>query len=55
MLELMAERDRTTMNTVLTRELDGVASANADKLSASIVGFETVLNWPIPCGAKLLC
>ena len=44
MLELMAQRERTSVNTVLTRELE---------LSASIAGFETVLNWPDPGGAPL--
>jgi hypothetical protein len=38
MLEDFAERDRTTISGVLARELDGVASANADELSWAVAG-----------------
>jgi len=46
---------RTTVSGVLARELDGIASANADELSAAIPGFAEALAWPdvdvatIPC------
>ena len=55
MLKLMAERDRTTVNTVLARELDELASENADDLSASIAGFDAALEWPDVDSAQLPC
>ena len=36
MLRLFAERDRTTVDDALARELDGIASAQADELSSAI-------------------
>lgn len=47
MLHYFAEQERTTVSHVLTRELDDLASANAEKLCAAIPGFGealTVLN-----------
>jgi hypothetical protein len=38
MLEYRAEQGRTTVSGVLARELDGIASAHADELSAAIPG-----------------
>jgi len=55
MLEHFAERDRTTVSGALARELDGVASAHADELSAAIAGFADALAWPDPEGAQLPC
>lgn len=56
MLEHFAERDRTTVSGVLARELDGVASANAEELSWAVAGFADALAWPdaetaaqVPC------
>jgi hypothetical protein len=56
MLEHFAERDRTTVSGVLTRELDGVASAHAEELSWAVAGFADALAWPdaeaaaqVPC------
>lgn len=55
MLRRFAERDRTTVDDVLARELDGIASARADELSPAIAGFADVLAWPdgermpLPC------
>ena len=46
MLEHFAERDHTTASTVLTRELDGIASAHAEELSCAIPGFADALEWP---------
>ncbi|HEX7153187.1 MAG TPA: hypothetical protein VF618_17000 [Thermoanaerobaculia bacterium] len=46
MLELFAERDRTTVSSALARELDGVASAHAEELSPAIAGFADALAWP---------
>lgn len=46
MLHYYADRDQTTISGVLTRELDGMASADAEALSAAIPGFATALAWP---------
>jgi hypothetical protein len=46
MLKHFAERDRTTVSDVLTRELDGVASAHAHELSWAVAGFADALAWP---------
>jgi len=46
MLEHFAERDRTTVSSVLAQELDGVASACVDELSCVIKGFADALAWP---------
>ena len=43
MLHYFAEQERTTISHVLTRELDDLASANAEKLSAAIPGFGVAL------------
>ena len=39
MLEHLARRDQTSVSNALTRELEAVASANAEELSSSVVGF----------------
>jgi len=54
MLRHFAERDHTTVSDALARELDGVASANAQELSRSVLGFADALAWPdgetqLPC------
>jgi hypothetical protein len=46
MLEHLAERRRTTISDILTRELDGIASDHAEELSAAIPGFDAALQWP---------
>ena len=43
MLHYFAEQERTTVSHVLTRELDDLASANAEELSAAIPGFGVAL------------
>jgi hypothetical protein len=55
MLEHFAERERTTVSGVLTRELDGVASAHAEELSRAVAGFADALAWPDAEGAQLPC
>jgi hypothetical protein len=56
MLEHFAERDHTTVSGVLTRELDIVAYANAEELSAAIAGFADALAWPdAEAGANVAC
>jgi hypothetical protein len=46
MLEYWAEQGQTTVSGVVARELDGIASAHADELSAAIPGFADALAWP---------
>src|SRR5258708_7553846 len=46
MLEHLAERRRTTVSDLLTRELDGIASDYAEELSAAIPGFDAAMQWP---------
>jgi hypothetical protein len=46
MLCYLARRERTTLDHVLTRELEDVASAHAEELAAAIPGFSAALSWP---------
>jgi TPP-dependent indolepyruvate ferredoxin oxidoreductase alpha subunit len=46
MLEYRAEQWETTVSGVLARELDGVAGAHAEELSAVIPGFAAAMVWP---------
>jgi len=46
MLEYRAERQGTTVNGVLERELDGIASAHIEELSAALPGFAEAMAWP---------
>jgi hypothetical protein len=55
MLEHLAEKESTTISAVLTRELEDVASAHADELSAAIPGFAAALEWPDAVDALPAC
>ena len=46
MLRWLARRHETTVDEVLTRELEDVACAHAEELSAALAGFETAFAWP---------
>lgn len=46
MLEYWADQKTTTVSGVLARELDGIASAHAEELSAVLPGFAAALAWP---------
>jgi hypothetical protein len=46
MLRYLAEKDGTSVDEVLTRELEDVASAHAEELAAAVAGFELALTWP---------
>jgi hypothetical protein len=46
MLEYRAGQHQTTVSGALARELDAVASADAEELSALIPGFAAALAWP---------
>src|SRR5712671_2363283 len=45
MLRWFARRDETTVDAVLSRELEDVACAHAEELSAAVPGFEAALAW----------
>jgi hypothetical protein len=53
MLDHVAGRERTTVSGVLARELDGVASAEAEELACAIPGFAAALAWPGADAAQL--
>jgi hypothetical protein len=46
MLHVLARRNGTTVDEVLTRELEDVACAHAEELAALVPGFEAALAWP---------
>ena len=46
MLLALAECEGTSVDTVLTRELEGLASANATELATALPGFAEALRWP---------
>lgn len=46
MLAYLARRDGTTVDDVLSRELEGIASAHSEELTTVIPGFAGALNWP---------
>jgi len=46
MLHFLAQRNQTTVDEVLARELEDVACAHAEELSSGVAGFEAALVWP---------
>jgi hypothetical protein len=46
MLRFLAECEGTSVDAVLTRELESVASANSTELAAALPGFAEALRWP---------
>jgi hypothetical protein len=46
MLEYRADQQETTVSGVLERELDGIASAHIQELSAALPGFAEAMAWP---------
>ncbi|HEX3532771.1 MAG TPA: hypothetical protein VHT23_01025 [Gemmatimonadaceae bacterium] len=46
MLEYRADQQETTVSGVLARELDGIASAHVEELSAALPGFAEAMAWP---------
>jgi transposase-like protein len=55
MLEHLAELEGATVSGVLTRELEDVASAHAEVLSAAIPGFAAALAWPRSGDSQQVC
>jgi hypothetical protein len=46
MLRYLAQRHGTTVDEVLTRELEDVACAYSQELAAAVPGFEIAVGWP---------
>ena len=46
MLQWLARKSETTVDEVLTRELEDVACAHAEELAAAVPGFAAALAWP---------
>ncbi len=46
MLEYRADQQETTVSGVLAPELDGIASAHIEELSAALPGFVEAMAWP---------
>ena len=46
MLHYRADQQETTVSGVLERELDGIASAHIEELSAALPGFAEAMAWP---------
>lgn len=46
MLRGLARRNETSVDDVLTRELEDVACAHAEELASALPGFEAALAWP---------
>ncbi len=53
MLHVLARRNGTTVDEVLTRELEDVACAHAEELATAMPGFEAALAWPERIGARV--
>jgi hypothetical protein len=47
MLRYLPRRDGTSVDHVLARELEDVASANAEELAAAVPGFAAALAWTV--------
>jgi len=46
MLQWLARRNRTSVDDVLTRELEDVACAYAEEIASDVAGFEMAMSWP---------
>ena len=46
MLHYRADQQETTVSGLLERELDGIASAHIEELSAALPGFAEAMAWP---------
>lgn len=45
-LRELARRDGTSVDVVLTRELEDVACAYAEEIASEVAGFEMAMSWP---------
>jgi hypothetical protein len=46
MLQWLARRNQTSVDDVLTRELEDVACSYADEIASDVAGFEMAMSWP---------
>jgi hypothetical protein len=46
MLHYFAQREGRTIDEVLSRELEGLASANSEELAEALPDFAAALSWP---------
>jgi hypothetical protein len=46
MLQWLARRNHTSVDDVLTRELEDVACAYAEEIASELPGFELAMSWP---------
>lgn len=46
MLRYLAQKEGTSVDAVLTRELEDVAGAHAEELASAVAGFELAQTWP---------
>ncbi|HEV7488577.1 MAG TPA: hypothetical protein VGQ65_23125 [Thermoanaerobaculia bacterium] len=51
MLQWLARRNQTSVDDVLTRELEDVVCAYADEIASDVAGFEMAMSWP-ECAAS---
>jgi hypothetical protein len=51
MLQWLARRNQTSVDDVLTRELEDVVCAYADEIASDVDGFEMAMSWP-ECAAS---
>jgi len=52
MLRYLARRDGTSVDHVLSRELEDVACTHSEELAAVVPGFEAALSWPEACASR---
>jgi hypothetical protein len=52
MLQWLARRNQTSVDDVLTRELEDVACAYAEEIASDVAGFEMAMSWPECAAAK---
>jgi predicted site-specific integrase-resolvase len=48
MLQWLARRNQTSVDDVLTRELEDLVRAYADEITSDVSGFELAMSWPEP-------
>lgn len=46
MLQWLARRNQTSVDDVLTRELEDMVCAYADEIASDVDGFEMAMSWP---------
>jgi len=52
MLQWLARRNQTSVDDVLTRELEDVVCAYAEEIASDVAGFEMAMSWPEVCSVR---